>query len=143
YDDLGYPSVREYYLANTKSPAMDDEAALLANYPGAENMRSGGGYNTVNVVLVDFRAFDTLGEIVVLGIASMSVFVILTYNRRTRKRAAKEIAKAREELRHMQEDVDMKEPDPEPVIKKPMWGTPSFILVEMGRILPAMILMFG
>ena len=29
----------------------------------------GGGYNVVNVILVDFRGFDTLGEITVLGIA--------------------------------------------------------------------------
>ena len=37
----------------------------------------GGGTNVVNVMLVDFRAFDTLGEITVLGIVALSVFALL------------------------------------------------------------------
>jgi multicomponent K+:H+ antiporter subunit A len=38
----------------------------------------GGGYNVVNVILVDFRGFDTLGEITVLGIAALGIFKLLT-----------------------------------------------------------------
>jgi len=34
----------------------------------------GGGRNVVNVILVDFRGFDTLGEITVLGIVALTVF---------------------------------------------------------------------
>ena len=37
----------------------------------------GGGTNVVNVMLVDFRAFDTLGEISVLGIVALSVYALL------------------------------------------------------------------
>ena len=37
----------------------------------------GGGTNVVNVMLVDFRAFDTLGEISVLGIVGLTVFALL------------------------------------------------------------------
>jgi multicomponent K+:H+ antiporter subunit A len=37
----------------------------------------GGGYNVVNVILVDFRALDTLGEITVLGIAAFAIVAIL------------------------------------------------------------------
>ncbi len=37
----------------------------------------GGGTNVVNVILVDFRAFDTFGEITVLCIVSLTVFVLL------------------------------------------------------------------
>ncbi len=37
----------------------------------------GGGTNVVNVMLVDFRAFDTLGEIAVLGIVGLTVFALL------------------------------------------------------------------
>ncbi|WP_430637086.1 hydrogen gas-evolving membrane-bound hydrogenase subunit E [Sphingomonas hankookensis] len=37
----------------------------------------GGGTNVVNVTLVDFRAFDTLGEITVLGIAGLVIFALL------------------------------------------------------------------
>jgi multicomponent K+:H+ antiporter subunit A len=37
----------------------------------------GGGRNVVNVILVDFRGFDTLGEITVLGIVALTVFALL------------------------------------------------------------------
>jgi multicomponent K+:H+ antiporter subunit A len=37
----------------------------------------GGGTNVVNVILVDFRGFDTLGEITVLGIAALGIFALL------------------------------------------------------------------
>jgi multicomponent K+:H+ antiporter subunit A len=37
----------------------------------------GGGANIVNVILADFRAFDTLGEITVLGIVGLTVFALL------------------------------------------------------------------
>ncbi|MDR7335170.1 monovalent cation/H+ antiporter subunit A [Roseateles asaccharophilus] len=37
----------------------------------------GGGTNVVNVMLVDFRAFDTLGEITVLSIVGLTVYALL------------------------------------------------------------------
>jgi multicomponent K+:H+ antiporter subunit A len=37
----------------------------------------GGGTNVVNVIIVDFRGFDTLGEISVLGVVAISVFALL------------------------------------------------------------------
>ncbi|MGE4368440.1 MAG: monovalent cation/H+ antiporter subunit A [Burkholderiaceae bacterium] len=37
----------------------------------------GGGSNVVNVILVDFRAFDTYGEITVLGIVALIVYALL------------------------------------------------------------------
>jgi multicomponent K+:H+ antiporter subunit A len=37
----------------------------------------GGGRNVVNVILVDFRAFDTFGEITVLAIVALTVFGLL------------------------------------------------------------------
>ncbi|RLT99223.1 monovalent cation/H+ antiporter subunit A [Ketobacter sp.] len=37
----------------------------------------GGGTNVVNVILVDFRGFDTLGEITVLGIAALGIYKVL------------------------------------------------------------------
>nr|WP_244477651.1 MULTISPECIES: monovalent cation/H+ antiporter subunit A [unclassified Rhizobium] len=37
----------------------------------------GGGTNVVNVILVDFRGFDTLGEIAVLCIVALTVFALL------------------------------------------------------------------
>jgi multicomponent Na+:H+ antiporter subunit A len=35
------------------------------------------GRNVVNVILVDFRALDTLGEITVLGLAAIGVLALL------------------------------------------------------------------
>ena len=52
-----FKSISEFFLANSKS--------------------GGGGTNVVNVILVDFRGLDTLGEIVVLGIAGIGIFAIL------------------------------------------------------------------
>jgi hypothetical protein len=44
-----------------------------------DNSYSGGGStNVVNVTLVDFRAFDTLGEIIVLGIAGLAIYAART-----------------------------------------------------------------
>jgi multicomponent Na+:H+ antiporter subunit A len=40
------------------------------------------GENVVNVILVDFRALDTLGEITVLTIAALGVYVLITTNRK-------------------------------------------------------------
>ncbi|RKF14706.1 monovalent cation/H+ antiporter subunit A [Roseovarius spongiae] len=36
----------------------------------------GGGDNVVNVILVDFRGFDTYGEIIVLGIAALLIYAL-------------------------------------------------------------------
>ena len=37
----------------------------------------GGGTNVVNVILVDFRGFDTMGEVTVLAIAAVGIFALL------------------------------------------------------------------
>lgn len=44
---------------------------LTNAYPG------GGGTNVVNVILVDFRGFDTLGEIAVLAMAALGIHALL------------------------------------------------------------------
>lgn len=48
----------------------------------------GGGHNVVNTVLVNFRAADTLGEIIVLWVAAMGVAVLLGRHRRQTQRLA-------------------------------------------------------
>lgn len=50
-------SISEFFVANAKT--------------------GGGGTNVVNVILVDFRGFDTLGEIIVLGIAALGIYKLL------------------------------------------------------------------
>ncbi|WP_292043912.1 MULTISPECIES: monovalent cation/H+ antiporter subunit A [unclassified Brevundimonas] len=49
----------------------------LADFFLQESYPRGGGRNVVNVLLVDFRAFDTLGEITVLGIVGLTIWALL------------------------------------------------------------------
>jgi multicomponent K+:H+ antiporter subunit A len=49
----------------------------IADYFLERAYLEGGGRNVVNVILVDFRAFDTFGEITVLGIVALTVFALL------------------------------------------------------------------
>lgn len=54
-----------------------DVRDAVSAYHWANSYSGGGGTNVVNVILVDFRAFDTLGEIIVLGIAGLAIFALL------------------------------------------------------------------
>jgi len=59
--------------------------AVLTRRPGTgiapffveNSLALGGGSNVINVILVDFRAFDTFGEITVLGIVALTVYALL------------------------------------------------------------------
>ncbi len=50
----------------------------ISPYFLARSLPEAGGSNAVNVIIVDFRGFDTLGEITVLGIAGLIVFALLS-----------------------------------------------------------------
>jgi multicomponent K+:H+ antiporter subunit A len=54
--DAAFPVISDYHLAQSK--------------PGA------GGTNAVNTIIVDFRGYDTYGEIIVLGIAALVIFAL-------------------------------------------------------------------
>ena len=49
----------------------------LVDYLLATSLPGGGGANVVNVILVDFRGFDTLGETTVLAIAALGIVALL------------------------------------------------------------------
>ncbi len=49
----------------------------ISPYFLAQALPLGGGTNVVNVMLVDFRAFDTLGEITVLSAVALAVYALL------------------------------------------------------------------
>jgi len=49
----------------------------IAWYFLENSLPKGGGTNAVNVILVDFRGYDTFGEITVLGIAAVGVLALL------------------------------------------------------------------
>jgi len=49
----------------------------IADFFMANSLTGGGGTNVVNVILVDFRGFDTLGEISVLAITAIATVALL------------------------------------------------------------------
>jgi multicomponent K+:H+ antiporter subunit A len=49
---------------------------LISAYHIANSKPEGGGTNIVNVILVDFRAYDTFGEIIVLGIGALVIYAL-------------------------------------------------------------------
>ncbi|MEX5729809.1 multicomponent K+:H+ antiporter subunit A [Rhodovulum iodosum] len=49
----------------------------ISQYFLANSYEGGGGTNVVNVILVDFRGYDTYGEIIVLGIAGLTIFALM------------------------------------------------------------------
>ena len=58
-----------YLLRDTITPS-------ISNFHLANSYKGGGGTNVVNVILVDFRGFDTYGEIIVLGIAALIIYAL-------------------------------------------------------------------
>ncbi|HEY8585151.1 MAG TPA: monovalent cation/H+ antiporter subunit A [Rhodanobacter sp.] len=56
---------------------MHPVADSISRYFLEQAYVQGGGRNVVNVILVDFRGFDTLGEITVLAIVALTVFALL------------------------------------------------------------------
>lgn len=49
----------------------------ISKYFAEHSLSEGFGRNVVNVILVDFRALDTLGEVTVLAVAAIGVFALL------------------------------------------------------------------
>lgn len=65
-------------LVASRSPVSDG----ISTWFGEHSLTSGHGRNVVNVILVDFRAMDTMGEITVLAIAAIGVFALLSPRRK-------------------------------------------------------------
>lgn len=60
----------------TMASSVPDRQSI-SSWFGEQSVPAAHGRNVVNVILVDFRALDTLGEITVLGIAALGVFALL------------------------------------------------------------------
>lgn len=56
---------------------MTGDTTTISQFFMDNSKSGGGGTNVVNVILVDFRGFDTFGEITVLGIAAMGIYALL------------------------------------------------------------------
>lgn len=63
---------------------MTRSSDSIAHYFLANSLTGGGGHNVVNVILVDFRGYDTFGEITVLALAALSIFALLDHLQVTR-----------------------------------------------------------
>ncbi|MCB0063847.1 MAG: DUF4040 domain-containing protein [Caldilineaceae bacterium] len=59
----------------------DPYAPSISNYFSLNSVPAAHGANIVNVILVDFRGFDTLGEITVLAIAAVGGYALLRSSR--------------------------------------------------------------
>src|SRR5690554_4040621 len=77
---------RDFILAVASGLAMAAISYLVLMLPAGagiggffleRSLSEGGGSNVVNVLLVDFRGFDTMGEIAVLGIVALTVYGLL------------------------------------------------------------------
>jgi len=68
--------------------ARTDMAPTVSGYFSDNAYPLAKGRNIVNVIIVDFRAADTLGELVVLGIAGVGVATLLSMRSRARVRRA-------------------------------------------------------
>jgi multicomponent K+:H+ antiporter subunit A len=61
--------------------AMQRRPDRISAFHLAQALPGGGGTNAVNVIIVDFRGFDTLGEVMVLGAAALIVLAFLARER--------------------------------------------------------------
>lgn len=78
--------LRDFVIAAAAGAGMTALALAMMARPFPEStstffleraLSEGGGTNVVNVMLVDFRGFDTFGEIVVLGVVALTVYALL------------------------------------------------------------------
>jgi multicomponent Na+:H+ antiporter subunit A len=53
----------------------------IASYFLEQSLHLGGGRNVVNVIVVDFRGYDTMGEITVLTVAAVGVYTLIKLRR--------------------------------------------------------------
>ncbi|UYF98630.1 monovalent cation/H+ antiporter subunit A [Halomonas sp. GD1P12] len=64
-------------VASLNYAVMTRESFSISQFFMDNSVPGGGGHNVVNVILVDFRGFDTLGEITVLALAGLAIFKLL------------------------------------------------------------------
>jgi multicomponent Na+:H+ antiporter subunit A len=76
-------TVTALVLAEIHGPAREP----ISRYYAEQSVAGAHGRNIVNVILVDFRALDTLGEITVLAVAAIGVYALLKLSPKDREDA--------------------------------------------------------
>ena len=75
--DLGIAMLIGGLMGSISYALMTRPLSSISDFFLLNSKTGGGGDNVVNVILVDFRGFDTLGEITVLGIAALGIYNLL------------------------------------------------------------------
>ncbi|ADZ89848.1 monovalent cation/H+ antiporter subunit A [Marinomonas mediterranea] len=75
--DLGIAAMLGGIVGTISYAMMTRPLDTISDFFLANSKIGGGGTNVVNVILVDFRGFDTLGEITVLGIAALGIYKLI------------------------------------------------------------------
>ena len=87
----------------------------IAPYFLETSLPLGGGRNVVNVILVDFRGLDTLGEVTVLTIAALAVVALM---RGYSRRSGLELLAGGQQAQAVEAAGRQEPPDP----ARPTWG---------------------
>lgn len=112
------------------------------NVPGISNflvekaLPLGGGSNVVNVILVDFRGFDTFGEITVLGVVALSVYALLRRFRPPVETVAVPLARRQNQQSAL--NTTFVEPDPNALLPDGIMKIPA-VLVRLLLPIAALI----
>lgn len=77
YQDIAWAIGAGFAAALLTLAVLTRDLEPISTYFLANSKTQGGGTNVVNVILVDFRGFDTLGEIVVLALAGLGIVALL------------------------------------------------------------------
>ncbi|MDI4637051.1 MULTISPECIES: monovalent cation/H+ antiporter subunit A [Halomonadaceae] len=75
--DIALAGALGMVVASLNYAVLTRETESISRFFLDNSVPGGGGHNVVNVILVDFRGFDTLGEITVLAIAGLAIFKLL------------------------------------------------------------------
>ena len=75
--DLGIATASGALVGTLTYAMLTRPVETISDFFTANAKTGGGGTNVVNVILVDFRGFDTFGEITVLAIAAIGIYKLL------------------------------------------------------------------
>ena len=117
----------------------------IASYFMEQAVPLGGGSNVVNVILVDFRAFDTLGEISVLGIVALTVYALLRRFRPPLESLTQPAARIIPGTDPLEHDKPT-EPDPEALLPSGVMMVPAVlvrILLPIAALISVYFLLRG
>ncbi|MCM3130900.1 Na+/H+ antiporter subunit A [Paenibacillus provencensis] len=126
-------------LAASGTPQL----ASISEFFTRESYNLAGGKNIVNVLLVDFRGFDTLLEIMVLGVAALAIYSMINLNLTGRDLGSKHQALPKKE----KEEEDQAK-DKSLTVKPDNWNTVPLrsndVFLQMStKIIVFIILVFA